>query len=107
MVKGTLHWVSAEHGVEAEVRMYENLFTQENPEDVPEGLDFLSTINPDSLKIANAIVEPSLLQATPDDHYQFMRNGYFTLDGIDSSEGNLIFNRTVSLRDTWAKVQKK
>ena len=106
-VKGTLHWVSAEHGVPAEVRLYSNLFTQENPEDVPEGEDFLSTINPDSLSVANAIVEPSLRQATADDHYQFMRNGYFTLDGIDSSEDSLVFNRTVSLRDTWAKVQKK
>ncbi|MCB8960841.1 MAG: glutamine--tRNA ligase/YqeY domain fusion protein [Ardenticatenales bacterium] len=106
-VRGTLHWVSVEHGLPAEVRLYDNLFSQENPEDVPDGEDFFSTLSEDSLSVITAIVEPSLREATAADHYQFMRTGYFTLDGPDSTPDHLVFNRTVGLRDTWAKLQTK
>ena len=106
-VRGTLHWVSVEQGLPAEVRLFDNLFSQENPEDVPDGEDFFSTLNPDSLSVVTAVVEPSLRAATPADHYQFMRTGYFTADEKDSNPDHLVFNRTVSLRDTWAKLKSK
>jgi len=106
-VKGTIQWVSAEHGVDAEVRLYEHLFVKENPFDTEEGDDFRSNINPDSLKvIKNAKVEKSLADAQPGSKYQFERLGYFCVDK-DSKPGNLVFNRAVSLRDTWAKIEKK
>ncbi|OQY20786.1 MAG: glutamine--tRNA ligase [Anaerolineaceae bacterium 4572_32.1] len=106
-VRGTLHWVSAAHALEAEVRLYDHLFTQENPYDVAEGLDFRTTLNPNSLEtLTSCRVEPSLANAPPEGRYQFMRQGYFCLDA-DSSEGKLVFNRTVALRDTWAKIQKR
>ena len=102
-VKGTIHWVSARHAVETEVRLYEHLFTSERPD---EEADFLSTLNPDSLEVvANAKVEPSLADARPGERFQFERLGYFAVDP-DSGPGAPVFNRTVSLRDTWAKVSK-
>ncbi len=105
-VKSTLHWVSAEHALPAEVRLYDHLFTKENPDEAVEGADFTSNLNPDSLEIiTDARVEPSLAGAAAGARYQFERIGYFCVDG-DSSAGALVFNRTVSLRDTWAKIQK-
>jgi glutaminyl-tRNA synthetase len=105
-VKSTLHWVSAAHAVPAEVRLYDNLFTKANPDDVPEGEDFTSTLNPKSLEILTGCrVEPSLKEASPLSRYQFERLGYFCVDP-DSSAGKLIFNRTATLRDEWAKIQK-
>ena len=102
-VKGTIHWVSARHAVNAEVRLYEHLFTSERPD---EEADFLSTLNPDSLEVvADAKVEPSLADALPGERFQFERLGYFAVDP-DSEPGSPVFNRTVSLRDTWAKVSK-
>ena len=105
-VRGTLHWVSAPHAIEAEVRLYEHLFTKENPNDVEEGREFTDYLNPNSLQILNsARVEPSLADAAPGSYYQFLRKGYFCVDP-DSSDNKLVFNRTVTLRDTWAKIQK-
>ena len=106
-VKSTIHWVSAAHAVDAEVRLYENLFTKENPADVPEGQDFTVNLNPNSLEvISNAKLEPSLASAAAGSRYQFERLGYFCADP-DSKPGALVFNRTVALKDTWAKVEKK
>ncbi len=106
-VKATIHWVSAEHAVDAEVRLYENLFAKENPGDVPEGEDFTVNLNPNSLEIlANAKLEPSLAEAKPGDRYQFERLGYFCTD-LDSKPGALVFDRTVPLRDTWGKIEKR
>ena len=105
-VKSTLHWVSAAHALPAEVRLYDHLFTKENPDDAPEGADFKSNLNPNSLEtLSNCRVEPSLANAALLSRYQFERLGYFCVDP-DSSKGKPIFNRTVSLRDTWAKIQK-
>ncbi len=106
-VKGTLHWVSAPRSVDAEVRLYDQLFTKEDPGDADEGLDFLSNLNPDSLRIVRAKVEPSLADAVPGTHFQFERKGYFTVDSRYSVPGAPVFNRTVTLRDTWAKVSGK
>jgi len=106
-VKSTIHWVSAEHAINAEVRVYENLFTKENPTDVPEGHDFIENLNPNSLEvIADARLEPSLANAAPGGRYQFERLGYFCADP-DSKPGAPVFNRTVALKDTWAKFEKK
>ncbi len=105
-VKATLHWVSAAHSLPAEVRLYEHLFTKENPDDVPEGADFKSNLNPDSLEmLTDCRVEPTLANAAPAARYQFERLGYFCTDP-DSRSGKLVFNRTASLVDTWAKIQK-
>jgi glutaminyl-tRNA synthetase len=105
-VKSTLHWVSAVHALQAEVRLYDSLFTQENPDDVAEGQDFTSSLNPNSLEIlSSCIVEPSLAEAKSLNRFQFERLGYFCVDP-DSTKNRLIFNRTVGLRDTWAKIQK-
>jgi glutaminyl-tRNA synthetase len=102
-VKGTLHWVSAEHAIPAEVRLYENLFSSENPQ---EGGDFKANLNPDSLEsLTSCLVEPGLADAELPSRFQFLRQGYFCLDP-DSVKGKLVFNRTVSLRDTWAKIEK-
>jgi glutaminyl-tRNA synthetase len=104
-VKGTIHWVSAAHAVQAEVRLYDRLFTVENP--LGEEGDFKDTINPGSLQIIpNAVVEPSLSAATAESRYQFIRKGYFCLDK-DSTPGKLVFNRTVTLKDAWSKEVKK
>jgi len=104
--KATLHWVSAAHALEAEVRLYDYLFTKENPDDVAEGADWKANLNPNSLEvIPDAKVEPSLAGAAPGTRCQFERLGYFCTDP-DSSEGRLVFNRTVTLKDTWARIQK-
>ncbi len=105
-VKGTLHWVSVPHALNAEVRLYDHLFLKSNPEEVEEGKDFISNINPNSLEVLSSFVEPSLKGAKPSSRYQFLRHGYFCVDSVDSSEEKLVFNRTVSLRDTWAKIEK-
>ena len=106
-VKGTLHWVSAERAIKAEVRLYEHLFDKEFPEDNPDGTTFFEQIKPNSLEVLeNCMVEPELTKAKSGDRFQFLRNGYFCLDP-DSSEDEPVFNRTVSLRDTWAKIEKK
>src|SRR5689334_22839588 len=106
-VKATIHWVSAAHAVDAEVRMYETLFTKENPDDVEDGQDFTANLNPNSLEIiSKAKLEPSLAGAAPGTRYQFERLGYFCVDP-DSKPGALVFNRTLALKDTWAKIEKK
>ena len=106
-VKSTIHWVSAAHAVDAEVRIYENLFTKENPSDVEEGQDFTANLNLNSLEvITSAKLEPSLANAAIGGQYQFERLGYFCVDP-DSKPGEPVFNRTVALKDTWAKVEKK
>ena len=106
-VKGTLHWVSAAHAVEAEVRLYENLLTRENPNDIEEGQDFTSHINPDSLDVLTACrVEPGLAAAPPGSRYQFLRLGYFCVDTKYATARKPVFNRTVTLKDTWAKIDK-
>jgi glutaminyl-tRNA synthetase len=106
-VKATLHWVSAAHALDAEVRLYDRLFTRENPDDVEEGRDFITYLNPDSLRILRgAKVEPSLRNAAPGATHQFERQGYFAVDP-DSSEGMLVFSRTVSLKDAWARIEAK
>ena len=106
-VKGTLHWVSASHAVAAEVRLYEHLFLKENPSEVEEGKDFTDYINPNSLKkLGNCMVEPGLAECGPGDRYQFERLGYFCVDTKDTKAGSLKFNRTTTLRDTWAKILK-
>jgi len=105
-VKATLHWVSAEHALEAEVRLYDHLFSKEDPTDVEDGTNFKAYLNPNSLEILSSCrVEPSLAGATPGSRYQFERQGYFCIDP-DSSAGKIVFNRTVPLRDTWAKIEK-
>jgi glutaminyl-tRNA synthetase len=107
-VKATLHWVSAAHSCPAEVRLYSHLFTKENPAAVEEGEDFTGSFNPESLEILmDCRVEPSLAAARPETIYQFERLGYFCADRHDCREGKLVFNRSVSLRDTWARLQKK
>jgi glutaminyl-tRNA synthetase len=104
-VKGTLHWVSVPHAVRAEIRLYDRLFNRENPDDVEEGKDYKDYLNPDSLKIIEGYLEPSLSAALPGENYQFERIGYFSVDK-DSGNGKLIFNRTVTLKDSWAKQEK-
>jgi len=105
-VRGTLHWVSAAHSLEAEVRLYDRLFLKANPFDVEDGADFTANLNPNSLEtLTSCRVEPSLAGAAPASIYQFERQGYFCVDP-DSSDGKLVFNRTVSLRDTWARIEK-
>jgi glutaminyl-tRNA synthetase len=106
-VKGTIHWVSARHAVECEVRLYDRLFNRPDPADVPEGEDFTSLLNPDSLEVLPACpVEPGLAGAAPGYRCQFERLGYFCVDTRDSAPGRPVFNRTVPLRDSWAKIEK-
>ncbi len=106
-VKATLHWVSAAHAIEAEVRLYDHLFAAENPDDVQEGVDWTSGINPKSLEtLTSCRVEPFLAGAAPGNRYQFERLGYFSVDTVDSSDRRPVFNRTVTLRDSWAKIEK-
>jgi glutaminyl-tRNA synthetase len=103
-VKGTLHWVSAAHALEAEVRLYERLFTVPDP--LGQEDDFKNYVNADSLTVLTSCrVEPSLADAAPGSRYQFLRQGYFCVDP-DSAAGALVFNRTVPLRDTWARIQQ-
>ncbi|MEE2902468.1 MAG: glutamine--tRNA ligase/YqeY domain fusion protein [Myxococcota bacterium] len=107
-VKGTIHWVSAEHAIDAEVRLYDKLFNVEDPNIVEEGQTFLDHLNPDSLEIIeNAKLEPSFKSAEAGAKYQFERTGYFCVDSKDSTAEKLVFNRTVALRDSWAKMMKK
>ena len=106
-VKATIHWVSAAHSLEAEVRLYDRLFTVEKPDEAQDGSDYRTYLNPDSLVTLTACrVEPSLADAEPGSQHQFERQGYFCVDSADSSPGALVFNRTVSLRDSWAKIEK-
>ena len=106
-VKGTLHWVSVAHAHDAKVRVYDRLFLKENPSKVEEGEDFTASINPDNLTVVNAKVEPGLKDAQPGEKYQFQRQGYYCVDTKLSEPGNPVFNKTVSLKDTWAKKQKQ
>ena len=106
-VKATLHWVSAAHAIEAEVRLYDHLFSTPDPADVPEGVDYKTNLNPNSLEMLTGCkLEPSVASAQPGYRCQFERHGYFCVDP-DSKPGRLVFNRTVSLKDTWAKIEKK
>ena len=106
-MKSTIHWVSAANAIDAEVRIYENLFTKQNPGEVEEDQDFTANLNPNSLEvITHAKLEPSLASAAAGNRYQFERLGYFCVDP-DSKPGKPVFNRTVALKDTWAKVEKK
>jgi glutaminyl-tRNA synthetase len=106
-VRGTLHWVSASHSVAAEVRLYDHLFLNADPDDESDGTDFIENLNPDSLAtLTNCRVEPSLLEAAPGSNFQFERQGYFCVDSVDSKPELLVFNRTVSLRDSWAKIAR-
>jgi len=106
-VKATLHWVSAAHCLNAEVRLYDHLFLKANPTDEKDGADFKTYLNPNSLEtLTSCRVEPTLKGATAGSRYQFERLGYFCIDPVDSSDGTLVFNRTATLRDTWAKIQK-
>ena len=107
-VKSTIHWVSADHAVDAEVRLYDKLFTVEEPENVAEGQDFTETLAPDSMEVVQSCkLEPSLAAAGPGEHYQFERLGYFYTDPEDSRPGAPVFNRTVTLKDTWARIEAK
>jgi glutaminyl-tRNA synthetase len=106
-VKSTIHWVSAAHAIDAEVRLYQTLFTKEDPNDTKDGEDFTVHLNPQSLELRKgAKLEPSLNNAPAGSRYQFERLGYFSVD-LDSTPGKPVFNRTVALKDTWAKVEKK
>jgi glutaminyl-tRNA synthetase len=106
-VKSTIHWVSAAHAVDAEVRLYDTLFTKENPDDVEEGQDFTANLNPNSLEVLTGCkVEPGLRDAAHGARYQFERMGYFCVDP-DSAPGKPVFNRTIGLRDTWAKIEQR
>ena len=102
-VKGTIHWVSAQHAVECQARLYERLFTKENPDELAEGEDYKANLNPDSLKVTPALVEPFIQNAVPGDRFQFERTGYFCMDQ-DSKDGKPVFNRTVSLKDSWSRA---
>ena len=105
-VRATLHWVSAEHSIRAEVRLYDRLFSEENPLKTADGGDFKDNLNPGSLRVATGCrLEPSLLNAKPGDIYQFERMGYFCVDP-DTTGQNIVFNRTATLRDQWAKIRK-
>jgi len=107
-VRGTLHWVSAAHAIPVEVRLYEHLFLKPDPGDVEKGKTFKEYINPNSLVVLNpCYVEPSLANAKPGERFQFERVGYFCVDSVDSKPGTPVFNRTATLRDTWAKIQKR
>lgn len=104
-VRGTLHWVSTQHAVDAEVRLYDNLFREPFPE---EGGSFLNNLNPDSLEVlTDSKLEPAVADVQPGDRWQFMRHGYFCLDSKDSKPGALVINRTVTLKDSWAKIEAK
>ncbi|MGA3069619.1 MAG: glutamate--tRNA ligase family protein, partial [Terracidiphilus sp.] len=106
-VKSTMHWVSAAHAISAEIRLYGNLFAKPDPYDLEEGQDVLENLNPNSLEVlTGAKLEPSLANASLADRFQFERVGYFCLDP-DSTPGNLVFNRTLPLKDSWAKIEKK
>ena len=103
-VKGTIHWVSEAKGIDVEVRLFDRLFSVPDPENIAEDGNFKDTLNPDSLKILNAKAEPYLKDAPVMTHYQFERIGYFCVD-VDSTDAKKVFNRTVSLKDSWAKIE--
>jgi glutaminyl-tRNA synthetase len=106
-VKSTIHWVSAAHAVDAEVRMYETLFSVEDPNEAPEGQDFMANLNPNSLEVLRGCkLEPCLAEAVPGSRFQFERLGYFCMDP-DSAPGAPVYNRTVTLRDAWAKIEQR
>lgn len=105
-VKGTIHWVNAADAIPAEIRLYDRLFQEASPEDVPDGSDYKEGLNPDSLEVKIAFVEPSLISSNIGDKFQFERKGYFVVDD-DSTSENLVFNRIVGLRDSWAKISSK
>jgi glutaminyl-tRNA synthetase len=107
-VKATIHWLSAAHAIEAEVRLYEHLFTKEDPDDVPDGADWLANVNSKSLeRLTHCRVEPFLADTQKGERYQFERLGYFCVDGFNVSDRRPVFNRTVTLRDTWARIEKE
>jgi glutaminyl-tRNA synthetase len=106
-VKSTIHWVSAAHAVDCEVRLYDNLFTKENPNELEEGQDVTANLNPNSFEVSSgAVIEPGMRDAAPGARYQFERLGYFCVDP-DSTSGKLVFNRTIGLRDTWSKIERR
>ena len=106
-MKGTIHWVTRRHAVDAEVRLYDHLFAKPDPDDVPEGQTFLANLNPKSLEVLTGCkLEPSVAGSAVGKTFQFERLGYFCVDR-DSTPGKLVFNRAVTLRDTWAKIEKK
>ena len=106
--KATLHWVSAAHAVDVDVRLYDHLFVKEDPNDVPEGGNYTDNLNPDSLQVLTGCkAEPMLAHAEPGSRFQFERAGYFCADVKDSRPGTPVFNRSVSLRDSWARIEKK
>ena len=105
-MKGVIHWVSAKDAVEAEIRLFNPLFTKENPDDVKEGQTWEDNLNPESMVKVTGYLEPSLRDIPIGQAVQFERVGYFCLDS-DSTESNLVFNRTLALKDTWAKIEKK
>jgi glutaminyl-tRNA synthetase len=106
-VKGTIHWVPAQHAIDAEVRLYDRLFKVEEPDQSSEGKTFLDYMNTNSLETVQAKLEPCLRDAKAGDRYQFERLGYFCVDTKDSKPGAPVFNRTVTLRDTWAKLEAR
>jgi glutaminyl-tRNA synthetase len=105
-VKGTLHWVSVPHAYEIEVRLYDRLFTESEPEDVAEGADFKDFLNPDSLKIVTGYTEPVAIGIRAGKAFQFERLGYFVVDP-DSNDDKMVYNRVVTLKDSWAKIEQK
>jgi glutaminyl-tRNA synthetase len=106
-VKGTIHWVSGSHALKCEVRLYDHLFTKENPDDLAEGEDYRTNLNPDSLKVVeNVFIEPFVQNFSAGDKFQFERTGYFIID-LGSTKERIIFNRTVALKDSWGKIANK
>ena len=105
-VQGTIHWVSVPHARQVEMRLYDHLFTKPDPDDVPEGQTYLANLNPNSLEVAQGYIEPELAGLAPGVNVQFERVGYFVVDTVDSRPGAPVFNRTVTLKDTWAKLEK-
>ena len=105
-VKGTIHWVAQNHAIEVEARLYEQMFADEHPEDLAEGENFMDAFQADSKKVVRAYLEPSLAEAKPGEVYQFVRNGYFTMDSEASKPDQMVFNRTIGLVDSWAKMHK-
>ncbi|MDD2278045.1 MAG: glutamine--tRNA ligase, partial [Bacteroidales bacterium] len=104
--KGVIHWLCANNAIKAEIRLLDRLFSEADPDDVPEGTDWKTGINPDSLKVVTGFVEPTLQNVSALDRFQFERLGYFSVD-YDSKPGKLVFNRTATLKDTWAKISSK
>jgi len=104
-VRGTSHWVSADHAIDAEILIYDHLFSTEDPDDVPEGGDFKDNLNPESLVVVSAKLEQGLHKAKPGERFQFLRQGYFVVDP-DSTPEAPVFNRTVALRDTWSRMDQ-